>query len=88
MIRWISTTRSGREKMLASVNMRTERNSFSFIFLVLDNENLITTAIGQNGFVPAIKFVQTTCLLQDFSAWSKIQMVRVPKDNLCFNFLV
>ena len=66
--------------------MGSERDAFFFDFAAMAQRiNLVAATVGQNGFVPAIKAVQTTRLLKNFYARSQVQMVGVAQNDLRAN---
>lgn len=66
--------------------MGSERDAFFFDFAAMAQRiNLVAATVGQNGFVPAIKAVQTTRLLKNFYARSQVQMVSIAQNDLSAN---
>ena len=49
-------------------------------------ENLVTPAVCQYGFIPAIEPVQAPGCFQCFKAGPQVQMIGIAQNNLCFYF--
>ena len=66
-----------------SVKMGLEGNTlFRNFGKLLETENLITPAVGEDGVVPVHKFVQTTQRTDQVVPWPEIEMIGIAKDNL------
>ncbi len=66
--------------------MGSKRDAFFFDFAaVAQGINLVAATIGQNGFAPAIKAVQTAGLLKNFYPRAQVQMVSIAQNDLSAN---
>ena len=78
-----------REHMLGTVEMRAELGSlFMQLAIVGKGEYLKPPTIGQYRSIPRIKLMQASGLLQDLDTGTKIQMVRIPQDDLCLGIFL
>ena len=74
--------------MFRAVDVRTEMSTFFGKFTVFGKrENLKAATVGQYRLIPAVEFMETSSFSENAQTWSKIQVVCVSKNDLCFYFV-
>jgi hypothetical protein len=76
------------EKMTRTVNVRFERNTFRINLPVFRKGiNLISSAIGEYGALPAIETMQPSGLLQHLKARAEVEVIGIAQDDPGINVL-
>ncbi len=73
----------GRKQMPRSVDVRVKQHAFLFhLACASQRKHLKTAAIGQNGAIPAVEFVQTASLFENLQPRAQIEVIGVAQNNL------
>jgi len=69
--------------VLAAVDVAAEGNALVGEFAIVGKgKDLKAAAIGQDGTVPTVELVQSSCTLDDVHTGSQIEVIGVTQDNL------
>ena len=73
----------GGEEVLRSVDMGAEGHAFvRDLTSVRQAEDLVATAIGEDGAVPAIEAVQASRLVERIETGAQVEVIGIPQDDL------
>ncbi len=76
------------KQVLGAVDVRLESHPFFYNFTgTTQGIDLIAAAVGENGLVPAVEFVQPPHLLQNFGTRPQVQVVSIAQDDLGLDFV-